>query len=156
MTAKYRWALTALLLVPAAAFAQAKGKAPAPGLPEILRPLGVTLGHHYAFKSVPSVSLKADTSPTADQWEAVGRLNRKYYALQGKGIDDDAVARLVSLSPEGLYFHQTRITDACFSSLAEMKFLKVLHFFQCKIHGKGAGLSELQSLDSPPSANSRN
>ncbi len=117
-------------------------------VPAALEPLKTKIGGHYAFKGTV-LQFRADQPITEEQWKAIEALGIRQISTGGKGIDDEAIARLAKLDPEGLVLDGSTLTDDGCKHLAEMKSLKVLsvgHTTSGKTGFKGTGLAQLKAV----------
>jgi hypothetical protein len=123
-----------------------------PPVPEALVPLKAKIQNgHYGFKGL-YLEFRADQPLTEEQWKAVEGLGAKGIGTGGKGIHDDAIARLATMDIEALNLDGAEsITDACCASLAKMKSLRRLsmgHMLQKEFTGKDlALLKDVPSLE---------
>ena len=97
----------------------------------------------------PTLSFRAETPPTAEQWKAIEGLGIRYFSVAGPGITNDGFSRLAAQDPEGLSLNGTALTDDGFKAIATMKSLhslNILHTVNVKDGFTGAGFAQLKSL----------
>jgi hypothetical protein len=119
-----------------------------PALPEALTSLKAKLGPVPGWKG-QVLALKAEAPLGADQWKAIEGLGVHSFSLDGKGVDNDAFARLVRADPEAIATNGTALTDEGFRALASMKSLRVLtviHTLNVKDGFTGVGFAQLKAL----------
>ena len=122
---------------------------PAP-VPVALEPLKAKIGNTYSWKGV-TLSFRAETTITEDQFKAIEGLGLRLISTGGKGVTNDALGRLAKLDPEGLSLDGTALTDDGFQNLAAMKSLRWLsvgHTLNAKDGFTGVGFAQLKSLSS--------
>jgi len=98
------------------------------------------------------LEFRADQPPTEEQWKAIAGLGVRGIGTGGKGINDEAIARLAAMDLELLRLNGAEsITDACCQDLAKMKSLRRLsmeHMLQKGFTGKDLGLlKDLPNLE---------
>ena len=137
------WLLLSILGVGAAP------EATTPVVPAVLAPLKAKVDvSGYGWKG-PTLSFRAETPPTPEQWKAIEGLGLRNFSVAGPGITNDSFSQLAKQEPEGLSLNATALTDDGFKALASMKSLKVLnilHTVRVKDGFTGAGFAQLKSL----------
>jgi hypothetical protein len=142
---------TATLAIVLAAATLAAAEPAVPAVPAVLEPLKAKIdARHYFFKG-PTLQFRAEEPLTEEQWKAIEGLGIRNVGTGGKGIDDNAIARLVKLDLEGLSLDGSTLTDDGCKYLGEMKSLKLLsvgHTTLGKNGFQGTGLAALKSATS--------
>jgi hypothetical protein len=123
-----------------------------PAVPDVLAPLKAKVSNGwYSFKGL-YLNFRADLPVTEEQWKAIAGLGVKGIGTGGKGINDQAIARLATMDLEALSLDGAgSITDACCQDLAKMKSLRRLsmgHMLQKEFTGKDLNLlKDLPALE---------
>jgi hypothetical protein len=119
-----------------------------PAVPEALAPLKAKIGPLPGRKGLV-LSFRAEAAPTAEQWKCIESLGLRAFSVDGKGVTNDAFARLAKADPEFLAMNGASLTDDGFKSIATMKSLRVLsimHTPSAKDGFTGAGFAQLKTL----------
>ncbi len=124
-----------------------------PPIPAVLEPLQAKVSNGwYSYKGGLYLNFIADQPLNEEQWKAIAGLGAKGIGAGGKGINDEAVARLATMNLEALSFNGTAsLTDGCFQHLAKLRSLQSLsmgHMLQKEFTGSGlALLKDLPALE---------
>jgi len=116
-----------------------------PPIPAVLEPLEAKVSNGwYGYKGGLYLNFRAEQPLNEEQWKAIAGLGVKGIGAGGKGINDEAVARLAAMNLEALSFNGTpSLTDGCFQHLAKIKSLQRLsmgHMLQKEFTGSGLAL----------------
>ncbi|WP_439629377.1 hypothetical protein [Gemmata sp.] len=121
--------------------------APPPVVPDELVPLKARVSGHLSTR-MQTLSFTAPEPLTDAQWRAVSSASVKAIAATGRGVNDDALARLAKLPIEALALEHARPTDEGAAAFAKMPSLKVLVMSHCTLTAKAAEhLSNHPSLE---------
>src|SRR5665213_487906 len=123
-----------------------------PTIPAVLEPLKAKVSNGWYLYKGLYLNFRADQPLTEDQWKAIAGLGAKGIGTGGKGINDEAIARLATMDLEALGLDGAQsITDACCQDLAKMKSLRRLsmgHMLQKGFTGKDLSLlKDLPALE---------
>lgn len=79
-----------------------------PPIPAVLEPLQAKVSNGwYSYKGGLYLNFIADQPLNEEQWKAIAGLGAKGIGAGGKGINDEAVARLATMNLEALSFNGT-------------------------------------------------